>query len=128
MIKLSEFRGSCVEIDTMYKTIEMLYRVVEFANYAFFSGEVEVAYKVLGDALRLFTRLDNKKAIAVASNNLGNAMLTVYRTMKTTGNEEMCGLSKIDVIAKGTAYFSHSIELGEKIYDDFYNTQVSNCQ
>ena len=121
--KLSNYKGSCCEVDSVYKTMEMLYKVVQFANSAFFSGDLEVAYQVLRDAVRLFTRLDNKKAIAVPSNNLGNTMLTIYRTMKATRCEEMCGLSKRDVIAKGTAYFAHSIKLGEAAYDQFYNEQ-----
>lgn len=98
-------------------------QVVHFANAAFFSGELGVAHKVLKDALRLFIRLDNKKAIAVASNNLGITMLAVYRTMKTGGYEQMCGLSMSEVIDKGTAYFSHSIKLGEEAYDKFYDEQ-----
>ena len=121
--KLSEYSGSCKEIDTVYKTTEMLYKVVQFANVAFFSGNLEVAYQVLRDALRLFTRLDNSKAIAVASNNLGNTMLTMYRTMTDSEEDKMCGMSKQQVIEKGTAFFSQSIKLGESAYDEFYNKQ-----
>ena len=121
--KLSEYSGSCKEIDTVYKTTEMLYKVVQFANVAFFSGNLEVAYQVLRDALRLFTRLDNSKAIAVASNNLGNTMLTIYRTMTDNEEDKMCGMSKQQVIEKGTAFFSQSIKLGEYAYDEFYNKQ-----
>jgi len=121
--KLTNYKGSCREIDIVYKTMEMLYKVVQFSNYAFFSGDLELAYQVLRDALRLFTRLDNKKAIAVSSNNLGNTMLTIYRAMKATNCEEMCGLSKKQVITKGSAYFAHSIKLGESAYDQFYNEQ-----
>lgn len=50
-------------------------------------------------------------------------MLTIYRTMKASGEEVMCGLSKKEVIDKGTAYFTHSIKLGEEGYDNFYNEQ-----
>jgi len=121
--KLTNYKGSCREVDIVYKTIEMLYKVVQFANYAFFSGDLELAYQVLRDALRLFTRLDNKKAIAVSSNNLGNTMLNIYRAMKATNREEMCGLSKKQVVTKGSAYFAHAIKLGESAYDQFYNEQ-----
>ena len=121
--KLAEHRGSCREIDSVYKTMGMLYKVVRFANTAFFSGDLEKAYTVLKDSLKLFTRLHNEKAIAVASNNLGNTMLTIYRTMTASGEDQMCGLSKNDVIAKGTAYFAHAIKLGEEAYDNFYNEQ-----
>lgn len=64
--KLSNYNGSCLEIDCVYKTIEVLYKVLTFANSAFFSGDLEVAYHVLRDALFLFNRLGNEKAIAVA--------------------------------------------------------------
>jgi len=121
--ELTNYEESCLEVDSVYKTIEMLYKVVQFANSAFFSGDLEVAYQVLKNALRLFTRLDNKKAIAIASNNLGNTMLTIYRIMEASGSEEMCGLSKSEVISKGNAYFAQSIKLGETAYDQFYNEQ-----
>ena len=121
--KLSNYEESCREVNSVYKTIEMLYKVVQFANSAFFSGDLEVAYQVLKNAFRLFTRLDNKKAIAIASNNLGNTMLTIYRTMEVSGSEEICGLSKSEVISKGNAYFAQSIKLGETAYDQFYNEQ-----
>jgi len=121
--KLSDYTGSCLEVDIVYKTMEVLFKVVLFANHAFFSGDLEVSYQVNKDSARLFTRLDNKKAIAVVSNNLGNTMLSIYRTMRATGEEEMCGLSKKEVIVKGVAYFTRSIKLGETAYDQFYNQQ-----
>ena len=118
---LSDCKGSCREVDSVYKTTEMLYKVVRFANVAFFSGDLEVAYNVLRDALRLFTRLDNSKAVAVASNNLGNTMLTIYRTMEANGgSDEMCGLTRKIVVQKGTAFFAQSIRFGEVAYDKFY--------
>ena len=120
---LSEHKGSCREVDSVYETMEMLYKVVRFANNAFFAGDLEKAYDVLKDSLKLFIRLNNKKAIAVASNNLGNTMLTMYRTMAISGDETMCGLSKKDIVAKGTAYHAHAIKLGEEAYDLFYNEQ-----
>lgn len=120
---LSEHKGSCREVDSVYETMEMLYKVIRFANNAFFAGDLEKAYGVLKDSLKLFIRLNNKKAIAVASNNLGNTMLTMYRTMVVSGDETICGLSKKDVVAKGTAYHAHAIKLGEEAYDLFYNEQ-----
>jgi hypothetical protein len=47
-------------------TMEKLYKVIRSANAAFFAGDVEKAYAVLKDALRLFKRLGNQKAIGVA--------------------------------------------------------------
>eukprot|EP00585_Thalassiosira_rotula_P018162 CAMPEP_0196205036 /NCGR_PEP_ID=MMETSP0912-20130531/6939_1 /TAXON_ID=49265 /ORGANISM="Thalassiosira rotula, Strain GSO102" /LENGTH=317 /DNA_ID=CAMNT_0041479371 /DNA_START=254 /DNA_END=1207 /DNA_ORIENTATION=+ len=43
--------------------------------------------------------------------------------MKASGKEKICGLSKSDVIGKGTYYYAKSIKLGEDDYDQFYNKQ-----
>jgi hypothetical protein len=101
----------------------MLYKVVRSANTAFYAGELEVAYFVLVDALRLFRRLDNKKAIGVASNNLGNTMLAICRQMDAKELDCVSGITKGQIVAKGVAYFHEAIELGEKAYDEFYNAQ-----
>mmetsp|Transcript_30884 Transcript_30884/g.92555 ORF Transcript_30884/g.92555 Transcript_30884/m.92555 type:complete len:1871 (-) Transcript_30884:814-6426(-) len=112
------------EVLAVYDTCSMLFKVIRFANCAFFSGNVESAYTVLTDALRLFRSLGNKKAIGVASNNLGNCMLTMYRMIKEDKSlEAICGLSKGDMLAKGTSYFRDAIKLGEEAYDVFYEQQ-----
>ena len=43
--------------------------------------------------------------------------------MKASDSEVMCGLTKREVIAKGSAYYALSIKLGESAYDQFYNEQ-----
>ncbi|CAB9503300.1 expressed unknown protein [Seminavis robusta] len=110
-------------------TMERLYKVIRSANAAFFAGDVETAYEVLKDALKLFKRLGNKKAIGVACNNLGNTLLAAYRTLKATKQKRICGFKKKEIIAKGTACFHEAIQQGEKAYDDFYEREgwSPNC-
>ena len=48
-------------------------------------------------------------------------MLTMYRAMEVSGDNETRGLSERGVTEKGTAYFAYSIKLGEEAYDQFYN-------
>jgi hypothetical protein len=50
--------------------MERLYKVIRSANAAYFSGNVETAYEVLKDALRLFKRLGNTKAIGVVGDRI----------------------------------------------------------
>jgi hypothetical protein len=57
--------------------------------------------------------LRNEKAIGVANNNLGNTMLSMYRTMKATKTSEICGLSRSEVISLGANYFKCAIDEGE---------------
>ena len=107
----------------------MLFKVLRFANSSFFSGDIETAYLVYVDALRLFKSLDDKKAISVASNNLGNCMIAMYREMKAEDASQIHGLSKSQIISKGTAYFHDAIKLGEAAYDKFYEEEgwSGNC-
>ncbi len=109
------------EIVTFSDSIEMLAQVIRSANTAFYAGEFESAYHVLVDALRLFRRLDNKKAIGIACNNLGNTMMGMYQEMTKESLETFAGLTKRQLIAKGIAYFHEAIELGEKAYDEFHD-------
>lgn len=85
---------------------------------------------MLKDSLRIFRRMDNKKAISVASNNLGNVLMVMYLDMKHDGVASKYGLTRGDVIAQGTGYFHEAIKLGEAAYDVFYEAEglwEQNC-
>ena len=77
----------------------------------------------------MFKTLGNDKAIAVASNNLGNVMTGIYREMEALGLSKLCGLTKKMVLSKGTMYFQDSIKRGEDFYDKFYVQEgwTPNC-
>lgn len=100
----------------------MLYKVVRSANTAFYAGELQVAYTLLTDALRLFKRLDNKKAIGIANNNLGNIMLAMYEEWDSDEPRKF-GLTKRTIVTKGISFFHEAIQLGEKAYDEFHSVQ-----
>lgn len=111
------------EIVAFSITLEALFRIIRSANIAFFNGELDFAYRVLTDALRLFRRLDNKKAIGIASNNLGNILLAIYREMTAAKLDKLFGLTREDIVSLGVAHFHDAIQLGEKAYDEFYEQQ-----
>lgn len=120
------------EIISVTATMETLYKVVRAANDAYSDGQIEKAYYVLTDAVRLFKRLGNEKAIGVANNNLGNLMLAMYQKIKEEYSQtapSCCGLSLGDIIARGMHHFHEAIRLGEKAYDEFYNAEgwTSDC-
>ena len=120
--KLDRSAGS-KEIMRFSTTMETLYKVVKVVNAAYFAGDLEKAYAVLSDALRLFKRLDNRKAVGVASNNLGNVMLAMYRRMKSTNEKVICGLTMKSIVTRGLKYYLDAIRLGEAAYDDFYENE-----
>ena len=110
-------------------TIDGLYRAVSVANAFFKAGELEAAYSLLVDALHLFKRLDNRKAIGVALNNLGNILLIMYREMKADGLYHKYGLDMQDVIERAGACFNEAVKLGEALYEEFYTREgwTPNC-
>lgn len=114
---------SCAEVDSVYVTMETLFKVMRSANEAFFAGDLNLAYNVTKDSLRLFSRLKNKKAIAVCSNNLGILCLTIYRTMVVNEEEHFGDMTMADIASEGSAYFTVAIKLGEEQYDQFYEEQ-----
>ena len=83
----------------------------------------------MGDSLIVFKKLDNKKAVAVASNNLGNILFAIYIEMKEMNLQEHCGLARRDVIAMGIGHFHKEIQLGKAAYDEFYASEgwTPNC-
>ena len=117
------------EIVNVSNTMETLFEVVRFANVAFYAGELEVAYRVLRDSLRIFRGMQNDKAVSVACNNLGNILLVMYLDMKHDEVSAKFGLTRKDIISLGTAYYHEAIKLGEAAYDIFYETEgwTPNC-
>jgi len=72
---LSNYKGSCPEVDSVYKTMEMLYKVVLFANSAFFSGDLAVAYQVLSDAFVCSPDWMTKKLLQLQARTSGTQCL-----------------------------------------------------
>jgi hypothetical protein len=110
---IPDISGGSREVIKVFQTLEHLRTVIKLANTAFFSGDLGSAYQTLREALELFIKLENEKAIGISYNNLGNIMLAMYRTSKTTGFADVCGLSKENIILNGSEYFKKSIDIGE---------------
>jgi hypothetical protein len=103
--------------------MEALFVVVRCANAAYFARDYSSAYALMRDSLQLFNRLENKKAMAIAHNNLGNIMLALYRYMQATDEAVVAGMTKKEVVTKGIGHFRETIQLGEKLYDEFYEAE-----
>lgn len=114
---------SSSEVDSVYATVETLFQIMRSANDAFYAGNLASAHNILKDSLRLFTRLKNKKAMAVASNNLGILCLTIYRTTIANKEESFGGMSLTEIACEGSDYCTVAIKLGEEQYEQFYEEQ-----
>lgn len=70
-VDLPPLEGGSREVHRVYNTFAKLCKVVRISNTAFFSGNLKWAYHFVSDALKLFRKIGDTKAIGVASNNLG---------------------------------------------------------
>lgn len=79
-------KGGSREVNQVYTSLTKLYHILRFSNMAFFSGKLKSAYRMLADALSLFRRADDQKAIGIASNNLGNTLLAIRNQKLSTAS------------------------------------------
>jgi len=61
-------------VHQVYNSFAKLYKIVRISNVAFFSGNLSWAYSFINDALKLFRKIGDEKAIGIACNNLGNTL------------------------------------------------------
>jgi len=69
--------GGSREVNQVYTSFAKLYKIVRVSNSAFFSRNLHWACHFVRDALQLFTKVDDQKAIAIASANLGSTLLAI---------------------------------------------------
>lgn len=74
--------GGSKEVHHIYSSFAKLIKVVRMSNIAFFSGNLSWAHDIISDALQLFLKVDDRKAIGIACNNLGN---TLYAVLERSG-------------------------------------------
>lgn len=68
--ELPKLEGGSCEIYDVYESLEQLCKIVRFSNAAFLRGDRTRSYKVVEDALALFEKMENQKAVGVANNNV----------------------------------------------------------
>jgi hypothetical protein len=119
----SEIQGGSKDLTIVLDTLEHLRTILLLGNTALFTGDIKAAYITTKNALNLFTQLENKKAIGISNNNLGNTMLSLYRTLKSNKLSTICGLSVEEIISQGEAYFKCAIDQGEIALTEINNNE-----
>jgi hypothetical protein len=113
--ELPPMTGGSREVNQVYNSFAKLYKVVRFSNMAFFSGNMFLANKFLKDALKLFRNVDDKKAIAIAANNLGSTLLSIYHA-KAAPNK-CCMLDGKCIRCVVQECYNEAIDLGTEEYE-----------
>lgn len=89
-----------------------------------------VHVEITDEALALFYNLDNRKAIGIASNNLGNVLLTIGKSMGTQ-HEDFGALEYQEVRVKDRALqlFNEAVEVAKEEYENASEESKSEyCQ
>jgi hypothetical protein len=103
-------QGGSAEVNQVYNSFAKLFKIVRVSNSAFFSGNLKWAYHFVNNALQLFRKVDDQKAIGIACNNLGNTMLAIYCENTATGTR--CIVT--NKARRGKELLDEAIEIGAR--------------
>jgi len=110
--------GGSREVHQVYASFAKLNKTVYMSNWAFFAGDLSLAYRIARDALRLFRQIGDEKAIAIACNNMGNTLLAWMVECREPGTSlELEGDEYFYCTEAAINYYNEAIELGTKDFD-----------
>ena len=78
--------GGCKEVQSVYNTFAKLNKIVKISNTSFFSGKLTLAHHFVSDALVLYRKINDRKAIGVTCNNLANTLFAMQFEHFDDGN------------------------------------------
>ncbi|KAG7351000.1 Cache domain containing protein [Nitzschia inconspicua] len=82
---LPPLNGGSREVHQVYTSFAKLYKILQISNSSFYSDDLDYALHAANEALQLFQKIEDEKAIAIASNNLGNTLLALSVDRRTVG-------------------------------------------
>jgi len=77
--------GGSREVHQVYASFAKLYKILRMSYSAFFYGDLDWAHHILSDALQLFRKIGDEKAVAIANNNMGNTLLALTVDRRSHG-------------------------------------------
>ena len=78
--------GGSREVHQVYNSFSKLYKIVHVSNTAYFSGNLKWAHHIQSNALQLFRKVNDEKAVAIATNNLANILFAIHREANVRPN------------------------------------------
>lgn len=127
--------GGCKEVQTVYNTFAKLNKIVRISNTSFFSGKLDMAHHFVSDALVLYRKINDRKAIGVTCNNLANTLFAMqferiddvnccdstrqcYVKQTLTLYDEAMGYSQKDFDhAEGDSKVDYAIQLSDRMFN-----------
>ena len=113
---LPPLSGGSAEVHQVYSSFARLYKLIQISNTAFFSGNINWSSEFMTDALGLFQRIKDEKAIGTVCNNLGNIYFA-------TSNEDFVSSQKrnkygpVCTAEEALGYLNKAVEISERRFD-----------
>lgn len=116
-------QGGSREVHRVYNTFAKLYKVVRISNTAFFSGNLKWAYHFVYDALQLFRKVNDQKAVGIACNNLGN---TLFALSYDSEGDAVLDSSSEDgsIVSVALRHYDEAVELGQNEFNQAPPTEL----
>ena len=114
-VDMPPLEGGSREANQIYTSFAKLYRIVRMSNASFFAGDFKWAHHIATDALKLFRKIEDEKAIAIASNNVCNTLLALGMSRREKGTcllVEGCCCFKLAI-----DHINEAIDSGNKEFD-----------
>ena len=108
----------------VYNCFAKLYKVILHSNTAFFTGNLSWAYHFLCDALLLFRKVGDEKAIGCACNNIGNTLFAMkVQGTKQPDDETDVGKGSVIKEANALVFYDEAIEIGQRELEEASGTE-----
>jgi len=112
------FHGGSRETARIYTTFAKLFKVVRVSNTAFFSGNLKWAYHFVKDALHLFRKVEDEKAVGIACNNLGNTLFAMYYDAYDESGFDINPSEEGGLVSVALKHYEEAIEIGQRQFDE----------
>ncbi|CAJ1956141.1 unnamed protein product [Cylindrotheca closterium] len=108
--------GGCKESMQVYSIFSRLNKLVMVSNTAFFAHKMDKAKHFLNTALKLFHKIDDEKAIGIASNNLANTLFaTLYAESLETEQPLVC--SSPGLLNQAIQHYEKAVDVAQNEFE-----------
>ena len=108
--------GGCKEVQSVYNTFAKLNKIVKISNTSFFSGKLDMAHHFVSDALVLYRKINDCKAIGVTCNNLANTLFAMQ--FERINDVNCCNSAAPCYVKQALALYDEALGYSQKDFDD----------
>jgi len=117
--------GGCKEVQCVYNTFAKLNKIVKISNTSFFSGKLDIAHHFVNDALVLYRKINDRKAIGVTCNNLANTLFAIQ--YEHFDDVNCCSLLRPCQVKRVLALYNEAMEHSQQDFDGAERNSTVDC-